>query len=120
MILRDYRGITASSVGEEKLFTPRLGGQILEDHFAGYMNHLGLAHPKQMGAAIPANLQCGRPREAARDLISPEWAPLTYTFAGIWEVEPNWLEEHLGEVQILDVREPDEFNGPSVTCPARS
>ena len=40
------------------------------------------------------------------------WAPLTYTFAGIWELQPNWLEEHLREVQIIDVREPDEFNGP--------
>jgi sulfur dioxygenase len=27
-------------------------------------------------------------------------------------VQPNWLEEHLREVQIIDVREPDEFNGP--------
>jgi glyoxylase-like metal-dependent hydrolase (beta-lactamase superfamily II)/rhodanese-related sulfurtransferase len=108
----DYRGLTVSSVGEEKLFNPRLGGQILEDDFAGYMSHLGLAHPKQMAAAIPANLHCGRPPEAALTLVSPQWAPLTYTFAGIWEVEPHWLEEHLGEVQILDVREPDEFNGP--------
>ena len=41
-----------------------------------------------------------------------EWAPLTYTFAGIWEVQPNWLEEHAREVQIVDVREPEEFNGP--------
>ena len=41
-----------------------------------------------------------------------DWAPLTYTFAGIWEVQPNWLEEHAGEVQVVDVREPDEFNGP--------
>jgi rhodanese-related sulfurtransferase len=43
---------------------------------------------------------------------NPDWAPLTYTFAGIWEVQPNWLEEHLREVQVIDVREPDEFNGP--------
>jgi sulfur dioxygenase len=41
----------------------------------------------------------------------PEWAPLTYTFAGIWEVQPQWLEEHLRDVQIVDVREPAEFNG---------
>ncbi|MGH8732898.1 MAG: rhodanese-like domain-containing protein, partial [Burkholderiales bacterium] len=26
-------------------------------------------------------------------------------------VQPHWLEEHLREVQIVDVREPDEFNG---------
>jgi glyoxylase-like metal-dependent hydrolase (beta-lactamase superfamily II)/rhodanese-related sulfurtransferase len=106
----DYRGLTSSSVGEERLFNPRLGGQILEEDFVGYMAHLGLAHPKQIDAAVPANLRCGRP---ARTEAAPgaEWAPLTYTFAGIWEIQPDWLEEHRREVQIVDVREADEFNG---------
>jgi rhodanese-related sulfurtransferase len=27
-------------------------------------------------------------------------------------VQPNWLEEHGREVQIVDVREPEEFDGP--------
>jgi len=27
-------------------------------------------------------------------------------------VQPTWLEEHLREVQIVDVREPAEFDGP--------
>ena len=105
----DYRGLTASSVGEERAFNPRLGGQILEEDFAGYMNNLGLAHPKRMDVAVPANLRCGRPAQAAR--AEQDWAPLTYTFSGIWEVRPDWLEEHLREVQIVDVREPAEFNG---------
>lgn len=105
----DYHGLTSSSVAEERMFNPRLGGQILEEDFVGYMAHLGLAHPKQIDAALPANLRCGRPAQAHS--AGPEWAPLTYTFAGIWEVEPDWLEEHLREVQIVDVRQPDEFNG---------
>jgi len=107
----DYRGLTASSVGEERRFNPRLGGQILEDDFAGYMNNLSLAHPKQMDVAVPANLRCGRVESAAGAGVSADWAPLTYTFSGIWEVQPDWLEEHLQAVQIVDVREPDEFNG---------
>ena len=105
----DYHGLTATSVGEEKLHNPRLGEAIGEQDFVGYMKNLRLAHPKQMEQAIPANLKCGKPEKTTT--LNPEWAPLTYTFAGIWEVQPNWLEEHLGEVQILDVREPDEFNG---------
>jgi sulfur dioxygenase len=106
----DYRGLTVTSVDEEKLYNPRLGGQILKDDFIGYMNHLGLAHPKQMDIAVPANLRCGRPREEA-PATDQDWASLTYTFAGIWEVQPQWLEEHARQVQILDVREPNEFNG---------
>lgn len=106
----DYCGLTASSVGEERLFNPRLGGQILEEDFVGYMTHLGLTHPKMMAVAVPANLRCGRIAEAAAG-EEPSWAPLIYTFSGIWEVQPDWLEEHLGDVQIVDVREPVEFNG---------
>jgi sulfur dioxygenase len=106
----DYRGLTATSVGEEKLYNPRLAEGILEQDFVGYMKHLELLHPKQMDVAVPANLGCGKPEKTTTK--NPDWAPLTYTFAGIWEVQPNWLEEHLRDVQIVDVREPDEFNGP--------
>ena len=113
----DYRGLTATSVGEEKLYNPRLAEGILEQDFVGYMKHLGLPHPKQMEVAVPANLKCGKPQGATQNPLSPQqgdhdWAPLTYTFAGIWEVQPNWLEEHLRDVQVIDVRELDEFNGP--------
>ena len=106
----DYRGLTVTSVGEEKLYNPRLGESVGEGDFVGYMTHLGLPHPKQMEAAVPANLKCGKPLHPTTQ--EPGWAPLTYTFAGIWEVQPHWLEEHLREVQIVDVREPAEFNGP--------
>jgi sulfur dioxygenase len=107
----DYRGLTASSVAEERKFNPRLGGRILEADFSGYMNNLGLAHPKQMAVAVPANQQCGRIESAAADQGDADWAPLTYTFSGIWEVRPEWLEEHLQDVQIIDVREAEEFGG---------
>jgi rhodanese-related sulfurtransferase len=106
----DYRGLSCTSVGEEKLYNPRLAESIGEQDFVGYMKNLGLAHPKQMEQAIPANLKCGKP-EKTTDL-NPEWAPLTYTFAGIWELQPEWLEEHRRAVQVVDVREPEEFYGP--------
>ena len=107
----DYRGATSTSVGEEKRFNPRIGGKRNEVDFVGYMANLGLAHPKQMEIAVPANLRCGRPEGDAAP-ADPDWAPLNLTFAGIWEVAPHWLEEHAGEVRILDVREPDEYAGP--------
>jgi sulfur dioxygenase len=106
----DYRGLTQTSVGEEKLYNPRLAESIGEGDFVGYMHNLGLAHPKQMAHAVPANLKCGKPEKTTS--LDPDWAPLLYTFAGIWEVQPNWLEENNRDVQIVDVREPDEFNGP--------
>ena len=106
----DYRGLAATSVGEEKLYNPRLGESIGEQDFVGYMRNLGLAHPKQMEQAVPANLKCGKPEKTPT--LHQDWAPLTYTFAGIWGMQPNWLEEHAGEVQVVDVREPEEFNGP--------
>lgn len=108
----DYRGLTATSVAEEKLFNPRIGGELDENDFAGYMNNLGLAHPKKLDIAVPANLMCGRQEGDAGPGDEPTWAPLTFTFAGIWEVQPQWMEDHLKEVQIVDVRESSEFDGP--------
>jgi sulfur dioxygenase len=107
----DYRGITVTTVGEERRFNPRLGGNLSEDDFVGYMRNLGLPHPKQMAIAVPANLHCGRP-EHAMATTAPGWAPLAYTFAGFWEIQPEWVEEHLAELQLVDVREPEEYEGP--------
>ncbi len=108
----DYRGLTVTSVAEERQFNPRLGGALSEKDFAGYMDNLGLPHPKQMEIAVPANLRCGRPDDTQLLDSEPDWAPLNYTFAGIWEIQPQWVEEHLKDVQILDVREQEEFDGP--------
>ncbi|MDI4634574.1 MBL fold metallo-hydrolase [Pelomonas sp. V22] len=123
----DYRGLTVTSVAEERRYNPRLGGDVNEGDFTGYMNHLGLPHPKLMDIAVPANLRCGQPEGGAMAEGSNEgdWAPLTLTFSGIWEIQPAVLAERLAErvtermndgtkplpqVQLLDVREPHEFN----------
>jgi glyoxylase-like metal-dependent hydrolase (beta-lactamase superfamily II)/rhodanese-related sulfurtransferase len=108
----DYRGLTVTSVDEERKFNPRLGGDIGEGDFVGYMNNLGLPHPKLIDIAVPANMRCGRPESEAAPAAEPQWAPLTFTFAGIWEIPPEALEELASKVQILDVREAEEFNGP--------
>jgi glyoxylase-like metal-dependent hydrolase (beta-lactamase superfamily II)/rhodanese-related sulfurtransferase len=108
----DYRGLTVTSVGEERRFNPRLGGEAGEGDFTGYMKNLRLAHPKKMDVAVPANLKCGRPETDPVTSEDPTWAPLKYSFAGIWEIDPHGLEEHADKVQILDVREPREFEGP--------
>jgi glyoxylase-like metal-dependent hydrolase (beta-lactamase superfamily II)/rhodanese-related sulfurtransferase len=107
----DYRGLTVTSVAEEQRFNPRLGGQAGEGDFAGYMENLGLPHPKQMDIAVPANLRCGMPAGDAALAPEPTWAPLTFTFAGIHEIQPHALEERVGDVQVVDVRERDEFDG---------
>ncbi|MFM9981478.1 MAG: MBL fold metallo-hydrolase [Burkholderiales bacterium] len=105
----DYKGLTASSVGEEKRYNPRLAESIGEGDFVGYMTNLGLPHPKLMQVAVPANLKVGEPESAPA--AEQDWAPLSYTFAGIWEIQPNVLEEYLERVTVIDVREPDEYSG---------
>ena len=106
----DYRGITVTSVAEERRFNPRLGGDVDLGDFAGYMNNLHLPHPKLMAVAVPANLRCGRPDgEAAIGKETPDWAPLTLRFSGVWEIEPMTLLEHAAALQIVDVREAPEF-----------
>jgi glyoxylase-like metal-dependent hydrolase (beta-lactamase superfamily II) len=104
----DYSGSTASSVGEEMAHNPRLGLTIREDDFCGYMDNLGLAHPKKMDVAVPANLKCGKPEVPLA--LEADWAPVHFTFAGVPEIAPQWVEENAARVRILDVREVHEFN----------
>ncbi len=106
----DYRGLTSSSVMEEKEFNPRLGGDRNERDFVGYMKNLGLPHPKQIDVAVPANMKCGHV-EVTPDVKGETWAPLRYTYAGIYEIEPDWVADHPQDVQIVDVRDREEFTG---------
>lgn len=107
----DYKGLTCSSVMEEKHYNPRLGGNRSEADFTGYMNNLGLPHPNQLEVAVPANLHCGHIDVIAERPREPDWAPLNYTYAGVYEVQPEWLAENRRRVQIVDVRDPEEYNG---------
>lgn len=104
----DYRGITVTSVAEERRYNPRLGGDVDVGDFTGHMNNLNLPHPKLIAVAVPANLRCGKP-EGDAPTDTPDWAPLTLRFSGVWEIEPMALLEQLDKVQIIDVREAPEF-----------
>ena len=62
----DYKGDTVSTIGEEKLFNPRLKVKSA-DEYAELMNNLKLPNPKMMDVAVPANMQVGlRQEEIAR------------------------------------------------------
>ncbi|MFN2428149.1 MAG: MBL fold metallo-hydrolase [Candidatus Binatia bacterium] len=106
----DYAGRTVTTVGEEKRWNPRIGGEASENDFTGYMQNLGLPHPKQIDVAVPANLKCGRP-QSALTAERPSWAPLVRTFAGVLEIDPVWVSEHRSAITLLDVREPAELTG---------
>lgn len=56
----DYKGWTASSIGEERRHNPRLAGKTREQ-YVDIMHNLDLPDPKQMDVAVPANLACGQP-----------------------------------------------------------
>jgi sulfur dioxygenase len=105
----DYNGMGVSSIDEERRCNPRLGGEVGEIDFAGFMNHLGLPHPKKMDIAVPANLRCGQPEGDLELPADPQWAPLNFSFGGLWDITSHALTEVLPKVQVLDVREPEEF-----------
>lgn len=106
----DYAGRTVTTVAEEKRWNPRIGGEASESDFAGYMQNLGLPHPKSIDVAVPANLQCGRP-ETTPTPGRPAWGPVVRTFAGGREIDPLWVAEHRDAVTLLDVREAEELSG---------
>jgi len=53
----DYKGLTVTSVGEEKKLNPRLTKSKCD--FIDLMNNLNLPPPKQIDIAVPANRVCG-------------------------------------------------------------
>lgn len=106
----DYEGRTSSSIGEERAHNPRIGGGAREEDFVGYMNNLGLPHPKQIAVAVPANLRAGRP-EGGQAPASVTWGPVITTYAGLPEIAPEWVASHRSEVALLDVRDAHELEG---------
>jgi sulfur dioxygenase len=107
----DYSGRMVTTVGEERAFNPRFGGDANERDFVGYMENLNLPHPKQIDVAVPANLRAGRP-ESDRVPAPETWGPVVMTYAGVPEIDAVWVHEHPNDVLVLDVREPDELTGP--------
>ncbi|KAL1506391.1 hypothetical protein ABEB36_005763 [Hypothenemus hampei] len=53
----DYKGLTSTTVDEEKRLNPRLTKS--EDQFVEIMNNLNLPYPQQIDRALPANRVCG-------------------------------------------------------------
>lgn len=107
----DYEGRTSSTIGEEKRFNPRIGGGAREEDFVGYMENLGLPHPKQLAISLPANMRAGEPEEGTASPDAAQWAPIVTTYAGMLEIEPAWVAEHRATLLLLDVRQPSELDG---------
>ncbi len=106
----DYEGRTTSTIGEERVHNPRIGGGAKKEDFVGYMDNLGLPHPKLLAVAVPANMTAGQP-EDGRAPRAPAWGPVVITYGGVPEIAPEWVAAHRQDVAILDVRAEAELHG---------
>jgi sulfur dioxygenase len=91
----DYKGDTVSTIGEEKLFNPRLKVKSA-DEYADLMNNLKLPNPKMMDVAVPANMHVGLRQE---EIARKGWA-LTAAEAMALRGRPDMV--------IVDLREKSE------------
>src|SRR5580704_12023937 len=91
----DYKGDTVSTIGEEKLFNPRLRVKSM-DEYAALMNNLKLPNPKMMDVAVPANMHVGLHQE---EVARKGWA-LTAADAIALRGRPD--------IAIVDLREKSE------------
>ncbi len=108
----DYKGRTVTTVREEKLHNPRLGGGLDEEAFVEIMAKLNLPHPKRIDVAVPANQRLGRLDDDGEAVPRAQpWAPVTRTATGAPQVTAEWLADHAEEVRRVDVRELDEWRG---------
>ena len=58
----DYKGMTVTTIGEEKVFNPRLQVASAEE-YAKIMDNLALPSPKMMDVAVPSNQAMGLAQE---------------------------------------------------------
>lgn len=55
----DYRGLTSSTIGEEKANNARLGNGKTKEEFIEIMDNLNLPNPARIDIAVPGNMVCG-------------------------------------------------------------
>jgi sulfur dioxygenase len=91
----DYKGDTVSTIGEEKIYNPRLQVKSVEEYVV-LMNNLKLANPKMMDVAVPANMQVGLHQE---EIARRGWV-VTAQEALVFAGKPN--------VALIDLRERSE------------
>jgi glyoxylase-like metal-dependent hydrolase (beta-lactamase superfamily II)/rhodanese-related sulfurtransferase len=91
----DYKGETASTIGEERRFNPRLQVKSI-DEYVDLMNNLKLPNPKMMDVAVPANLHVGLHQEEVAKRG--------------WGLSPTQAMKLLGRpgVALVDLRETSE------------
>ena len=59
----DYNGFTCSTIGEEKRFNPRLGGERTREEYIRIMDEMVLDKPRLIDIAVPGNQACGLDRQ---------------------------------------------------------
>jgi glyoxylase-like metal-dependent hydrolase (beta-lactamase superfamily II)/rhodanese-related sulfurtransferase len=110
----DYRGRTASSVGEERRWNPRLRLERSLSDFVKLMGELKLAYPRKIDLALPANAHCGIRQEpdVTSAQLHNEWAPIQVSAVGVPELTAEAVMQlELADIRLVDVREQDEYRG---------
>jgi glyoxylase-like metal-dependent hydrolase (beta-lactamase superfamily II)/rhodanese-related sulfurtransferase len=95
----DYQGHSSTTIGEERRVNPRVAGKT-RDEFIAIMNNLQLPRPAQLDRAVPLNRSCGA---ATLNQAGPS--------AQVRDVDPKELSALKAGTRIIDVREPEEWQG---------
>ena len=88
----DYKGLTVTTIGEEKRFNARVAGRSRAD-FIQLMSGLNLPKPKKIDEAVPANRACGM-----------------LDGRTVQEIDPSALGSRQSAARLIDVRDPVEFD----------
>lgn len=100
----DYRGLTVTTIGEEKRCNPRFAGRSREQ-FSEFMAKLNLPMPQKTMEALPANEQCGVLKSGTTA------APQGDAIREAKPIHVTQLKAELvrADTLLIDVREPGEF-----------
>jgi sulfur dioxygenase len=105
----DYKGFSATTIGEEKRLNPRVAHRSRAD-FVTLMNGLDLPPPRALAVSVAANRACGATDVASMHAVPDAPAKPAAVANAVEEIEPADLVGLRG-ARIVDVREKAEFEG---------
>ena len=95
----DYKGLTSSTIGEEKHWNPRIGNNQSKKEFVQIMRNLNLELPKKINEAVPANMEIGIHFDPQRYLHED------FSMQDLYKKWQNLTNDEL----IVDCRTPEEY-----------
>jgi len=97
----DYKGMTSSTIGEEKTLNPRIGKEKTKEECVSIMDNLMLPKPQKIDVAVPANQSYGFASSVDPEQKEENQFEMNDLYSRLYDLTSDEL--------MLDIRTPEEY-----------